>query len=64
MVVITDEKYLNARVHTITVKNKELFWVRMKDVQGGLGLKNIPDLVVCVVCLKQKILQKNKKTNV
>ena len=64
MVVITDEKYLNARVHTITVKNKELFWVRMKDVLGGLGLKNIPDLVVCVVCLKQKILQKNKKTNV
>ena len=36
MVVITVENYLNARVHTITVKNKELFWVKIKDVQDGL----------------------------
>ena len=28
MVVITVEKYANAGVHTITVENKKLFWVK------------------------------------
>ena len=41
MAVITVEAYQNARVHTITVKNKDLFWVKMKDVQDRLGIKNI-----------------------
>ena len=36
MVVITVEAYKNAQVHTITVKNEELFWVKMIDVQNGL----------------------------
>ena len=45
MVVITVEKYANAGVHTITVKNKKLFWVKMIDVQKGLGFKNMPGLV-------------------
>ena len=39
MVVITVESYKNAEVHTIKVKNKELFWVKMIDVQNGLGIK-------------------------
>ena len=30
MVVITVEAYQNARVHTITVKNKDFFWVKIK----------------------------------
>ena len=30
MVVITVEKYENAVVHTITVKNKKLLWVKMR----------------------------------
>ena len=45
MVFITTDKYADAGVHTITVKNKELFWVKMIDVQSGLGLKNISDLL-------------------
>ena len=45
MVVITVEKYANAGVHTITVENEKLFWVKMIYVQKGLGLKNMPDLV-------------------
>ena len=45
MVVITIEKYGNALVHTITVENKKLFWVKMTDMQKGLGLKNMSDLV-------------------
>ena len=45
MVIITVETYKNPKVHTIIVKNKELFWVKMSDVQNGLGIKNISDLV-------------------
>ena len=50
MVVITVENYANAGVHTITVKDEKLFWVKMIDVQKGLGLKNMPDLVRKEVC--------------
>ena len=45
MVVITVEAYENARVHTITVKNKDIFWVKIKDVQDRLGMNNIRDLL-------------------
>ena len=45
MVVITVEAYENARVHTITVKHKDFFWVKMKDIQDRLGMKNISDLL-------------------
>ena len=43
--VITIEDYENARVHTVKVKNRKQFWARMFDIQQGLGLKNIADLV-------------------
>ena len=33
MVFITAEAYKDAGVHIITVKNKDLFWVKMTDVQ-------------------------------
>ena len=39
MVVITVQVYAEARVHTIKVGNRELFWVKIIDVQKGLGLK-------------------------
>ena len=45
MIVITFQNYTNARVHTITVGNRKLIWVKMIDVQNGLGIKNISDLV-------------------
>ena len=38
MVVITAENYSNAEVHTITVKKKELFRVKMIDVQKGVKI--------------------------
>ena len=40
IVVIT-----GAEVHTITVGNRELFWVKMIYVQKGLGIQNISNLV-------------------
>ena len=39
------EKYSNAKVCTIRVSNKKVFLVRMFDVQEGIGVKNIIDLV-------------------
>ena len=50
MVVITVEAYQNTRVHTITVKNKDFFWVKMKDVQDRLGIKNISDILRKEIC--------------
>ena len=45
MVVITVQNYTKAGVHTITVENRKSIWVKMIDVQNGLGIKNISDLV-------------------
>ena len=45
MVVITVQNYTDAKVHTISIGKRKLFWVKMVDVQNGLGIKNIPDLV-------------------
>ena len=50
MVVMTAEKYTNAGAHTITVKNKKLFWVKMIDVPKGFGFKNMADLVIKEIC--------------
>ena len=45
IVFITADNYADAGVHTKTVKNKELFRVKMIEAQNGLGLKNISDLL-------------------
>ena len=45
MVDISVENYKIAVVHTITVGNKKLFWVKMNDVHDELDVKNISDLV-------------------
>ena len=74
MVVITVEAYKNAKANTITVKNKELFWVKIIDVQNGLKLKNISDLLKQEMCgmfrtsdltkeQKEKIYKNSKRNN-
>ena len=47
MYLISAEGYKNAKVDflTITVTTSEI-WVSMKDVGSGMGVKNIPDLVL------------------
>ena len=50
MVVITVEAYQTAKVHTITIKNKDLFWVKIVDVQNGLGLKAMRNLIRRQIC--------------
>ena len=47
MIVITVEKYANAGVHTTTVEHKNFLVI---DLQKGLGLKNMPDLVKKEIC--------------
>ena len=47
MVVVIAEAYQNARVHTITVKNKDFFCVKIKD---RLGIKNVSDLLRKEIC--------------
>ena len=64
MVVITVETYKNARVHTITIKKKELFWVKLKDVQDGLSVKNICELLrkeICGIYESKDLTDKQKK---
>ena len=43
MVDISVEIYINAKICTIRVSNKKLFWVRMHDVQEGIGVKKMSD---------------------
>ena len=66
MVDISVEKYTHAKVCTIQVSNKKLFWVRMWDVQEGIGVKNVSDLVTKKNwgILKIKIRQKIKSENI
>ena len=66
MVVITVQAYVEARVLTIKVENKKLFWVKMIDVQKGLCIKRYLILYAKkpVVSLKQNLQQKNRSENI
>ena len=50
MVFITAEAYKNAGVHSITVKKKYYFWVKIKDIQDGSGIKNVSDRIRQKMC--------------
>ena len=62
MVFITIESYKNAGVNVIR-DYKDYFWVKMEDVENGLGIKSISDLLIkkCKAFLKLKNLLMNKK---
>ena len=40
------EGYKNANVHCLKIRKNDEFWVQMKDVGVGLGVKSISDLVL------------------
>ena len=40
MVVIAVQNFTDAEIHTLTVENRELFCVKMIDLQKQLGIKN------------------------
>ena len=59
--ILTIENFVNAGVKTVRVKDAKYFWVKMKDVGDGLGLKNMSDMVIkeikgtdCGDCQKYK----------
>ena len=41
---ISVEAYTNARVHAMSAVGKGLVWVKMRDIQDGLRIKNMSDL--------------------
>ena len=45
MVVITVQHFTDAEIHTLTVENTELFWVKMIALQKVLGIQDISNLV-------------------
>ena len=45
MVDISVKNYTDAKVCTIKIGKKKLFWVKMNDFQNGLGVKNTSDVV-------------------
>ena len=44
MVDITVKNYSDTKVCSIKISNKKLVWIKMNDIQNGLGVKNITDL--------------------
>ena len=45
MYLISAEGYENASIKTVPEKNGHI-WVKMKDVQNGLGVTNMSDLIL------------------
>ena len=46
MYLISVEGYKNANVAFLTIKTTSEIWVSMKDFGSGIGVRNIPDLVL------------------
>ena len=59
--ILNIENFINAGVKTVQIKNAKHFWVKMRDVEKGLGLKGMSDAVIkeinstgCDDCKKYK----------
>ena len=65
MVFITAELHKNAGVDVIK-DNENYFWVKVKDVQNGLGIKNISDRTRQKLrgIFESKDLTKEQKNNI
>ena len=46
MNLMSAEGYKNANVHCLKIRKNDEFWVEIKDVGVGLGVKSISDLVL------------------
>ena len=46
MYLISAQGYTNASVNILKIRKTGEIWVSMKDIGGGLGVKNISDLVL------------------
>ena len=66
MVAITVKLYQDANVDIMPDENKEFFWVKMIDMQNGLGIKNMPQMVSQEILgiFGTKNLNKEQKNNI
>ena len=64
MYLISAKGYKNAEVQFLRVQETGEIWGSMKDTGGGMGVKNISNLVLKEIhgILKKKTLQKSKLT--
>ena len=46
MNLISAKGYKNANIHCLKMRKTGELWISMKDVEDGLGVKNISDLVL------------------
>ena len=46
MYLISTKGYQNAKVHHLKIRKTDEIWVSMKDIEDGLGVTNISDLVL------------------
>ena len=46
MNLISAEGYTNAKVHFLKIEETDELWIKIKDFEDGLGVKNISDLVL------------------
>ena len=46
MYLISAEEYKNAGVRILIIKKTGKMWASMKNVQDGLGVKNMSDLIL------------------
>ena len=46
MHLISAKGYKNANVHYLKIRKTDELWISIKDVGAGLGIKNIPYLVL------------------
>ena len=46
MYLLSAQRYTNASVNILKIRKTGEIWVSMKDIGGGLGVKNISDLVL------------------
>ena len=65
MYLISAEGYKDAGVDLLRIKKTGEVWTKMKDVEDGLGVQNISDLVLKEIykIYKTKSLKKSKLKN-
>ena len=63
MYLISTNGYENARVRLLIENETGIIWVNMKNVQHGLGVQNISDLVLKEIYSIYKTIKPYKRSN-
>ena len=45
MYLTSAEGYKNTGVHILVIKNTDKIWASLKNIQDGLGVRNMSDLI-------------------